>query len=84
MGIGNSAITEEEVQDNFREKYSGDVSKNPYNTRNPFTQMFFSWVGPIISVSRKCKFQQDMHYAMLPEDKISNQMVSMEKVWKKA
>jgi hypothetical protein len=35
-------------------------------------------------VSRKCKFQQDMHYAMLPEDKISNQMVSMEKVWKKA
>ena len=67
----------------FKSKYSIPGVKSPYEKSWWIGKLFFTWALPIIWVSRKVPFQQDMNYNPRPKDKVENQIINFERNWNK-
>ena len=81
MGSAYAKKTNEEIKDIFDEQYSNDLRKSPYKRSWFFGNIMFSWVTPILAVSRYMPFEQSMHYQLNEDNKIQKQLEGFKKNW---
>jgi ATP-binding cassette, subfamily C (CFTR/MRP), member 1 len=76
-----SKAEEQSIRDEYKEKYT--KGPGPFAEANLFSKLMFSWLSPIIDISQKVEFTQDLHFKLRESDK-SNQMTEiLENNWKK-
>ena len=78
-------LSKTELESEYREKYSKPDTESPYQTSNIFSSIFsnifFKWVEPILTISQKLTFQQNMHYNPIPSHKTSDLTTNFSKTW---
>lgn len=67
------------LKSQYKQKYCND--EGPYVKSYWFSKLFFCWINPIISISKKVTFEQDMYYKIPEYDKIENLLKKFERNW---
>lgn len=78
-----SDAEKKQIQEDFKNKYSQTQSQSPHQRSWCLTDILYSYVSPILSISTKTEFQQDMHYQSRDKDKIENVLKAFTKNWQK-
>lgn len=71
----------EQIAADYRAKYAGDISKSQVQNSWWWGHMLYSWCNPILAVSRKTDFMQDMHFELRPENKIGHSVTKFQENW---
>lgn len=69
------------VVEDYKQRYAQNVSQNPLTNMTIFGRALFSYANPIMAVSTKTDFQQEMHYHLPEKDKIESILTDFQKNW---
>lgn len=74
-------VDKNKVTEEFKKKYTQNIQQSPLANAMWLSHIMYNFVAPIISVSTKTEFLQDMHYELREKDKIKNVVSDFENNW---